>query len=119
MQLAAAERLSKQRSGAEISDLVFLAILTSNAMNLCGITSLDAAFSSVTMIHIPSPGCRSDPLRGKGLSSGIAVKNCYRPSGGARALPQNDAAVGTAGLTLTHRIPVSFNGDRLFRGRTA
>ena len=66
-------------------------------MNLCDITSPDAAFSCVTMIHIPSPGCRSDPLRGKGLSGGIAVKNCYRPSGWVRALPQNDAAVGNAG----------------------
>jgi hypothetical protein len=72
------ELLAKEWSGAEFPDLDFLAILTSNAMNLRGITSLDAAFSCVTMIHIPSPGCRSDPLRGKGLSSGIAVKNCYR-----------------------------------------
>jgi hypothetical protein len=42
-------------------------------MNLCGITSPDAAFSCVTMIHVPTLGFGSDPLRGKGLSSGIAV----------------------------------------------
>jgi len=52
--LRQAELLAKEWSGAELPDLVFLAILTSNAMNLGGITSLDAAFSCVTMIHIPT-----------------------------------------------------------------
>jgi hypothetical protein len=49
-----------------------------------------------------------------------AVKNCYRRPGPRGALPQNDSAIGPAETnTLTHRIPVTGNGDRLFRGRTA
>jgi len=67
----------------------------------------------VTMAHIAVPDWRSDPLRGKGFCSGLAVKNCYRPSGGTRALPQNDAADGNAGRApyppdtgLLHRRPL-------------
>ena len=48
-----------------------------------------------------------------------AVKICYRHPALSMPLPQNDSAAGSVGHTLTHRIPVTFNGDRLFRGRTA
>jgi hypothetical protein len=48
-----------------------------------------------------------------------AVKICYRGSGGRRVLAQNVSAVEPHGQPLTHRMPVTFNGDRLFRGRTA
>jgi hypothetical protein len=57
--------------------------------------------------------------RARDLKDKPAMKNCYQPPGEQQPLPQNDAAVGTTDQPLTHRIPVSFNGDRLFRGRTA
>ena len=48
-----------------------------------------------------------------------AVKICYRGSVCPGALAQNVTAVEPHGQPLTHRMPVTFNGDRLFRGRTA
>jgi hypothetical protein len=53
------------------------------------------------------------------FNSGFAVKICYRRPTRRRGLAQNDSAVEHFDQPLTHRIPVSFNGDRLFRGRTA
>jgi hypothetical protein len=58
-------------------------------------------------------------LRAKGFQAGRAMKICYRHPAETMVLPQNDSAAGSVGHTLTHRIPVTFNGDRLFRGRTA
>ena len=55
----------------------------------------------------------------KGFQLNSAVKICYRYQVHREALAQNDSAVGSVDQPLTHRIPVTFNGDRLFRGRTA
>ncbi|MFM7734262.1 MAG: hypothetical protein ACKO6F_12545 [Cyanobium sp.] len=63
---------------------------------------------------------RQSPCQQRVFQIFSAVKNCYRWPGPRGALPQNDSAIGPAEtITLTHRIPVTGNGDRLFRGRTA
>ncbi len=59
---------------------------------------------------------RQTPCQHWVLTPPAAVKNCYRSPGRCGALAQNESAIGTADThPLTHRIPVSGNGDRLFR----
>jgi hypothetical protein len=63
---------------------------------------------------------RESPCQHWDLHTRQAVKNCYRRGEARGALAQNDSAIGPADThPFTHRIPVTGNGDRLFRGRTA
>lgn len=63
--------------------------------------------------------CSESLCRPRVFNQRPAVKFCYRASVGCEALAQNVSAVELHGQPLTHRMPVTFNGDRLFRGRTA
>lgn len=63
--------------------------------------------------------CSESLCRPRVFNQRSAVKICYRASVSRTVLAQNVSAVEPHGQPLTHRMPVTFNGDRLFRGRTA
>ncbi|MFN7677214.1 MAG: hypothetical protein ACK5QW_01290, partial [Cyanobacteriota bacterium] len=56
----------------------------------------------------------SNSLRLKGFQPIDAMKICYRGGELRGALAQNDTAIGTTDLTLTHRIPVSLTVTACF-----